>query len=89
MNDFIKDIALALVSALIGGLMTAAGVIFKAGKRDGELISRQELAKTLEGYARKDQVDGLKDSLSELRREQQANFGRLFDAILDIRDNGK
>ena len=77
------------ITLVVGWAAHALSAAFTAGKKTAEWVTQEHLTKTLEGYARKDQVDDLKGAVNQLRADQNANFGRLFDAILEIKGGDK
>lgn len=70
-----------IISSVVTGIVTAVGVAFKVGRRDAELVSHEQLDKRLDGYARKDQVEDIKQDIAEMRKESRDNFQLLIQLV--------
>ena len=72
--------AIALVSGWLGSLITN---VFKAGRRDGELVTHKHLDDKLKGYARTDQLETMQRSIDAMRVEQREDFRTVIELIKD------
>ena len=80
------------IGSVVGTIMTLATLAFKAGRRDAELATKQELGEKfkelddkLKDYAKKDQIMELKVDLkadvASLKEDLRFGFKTLYEAL--------